>query len=145
MNIRLLHIDYVYQNQHKYIRRNLTDLVPGFQFPLEIRSSAVLRLECFIEDLLVTRENDYALIFVFQHRLRNYMSPKSSSPSTVSPPRCIWCLDSSHLFHLFGGRSRIYSGCYIRRMSESNLHLPPADSSCTSTCFRFVPFAGAAK
>ena len=47
-------------------------------------------------------------MFVFQHRLSNYMSPKSSSPSTVLLLRCIWCLDSSDLFHLFGGWSHIY-------------------------------------
>ena len=48
------------------------------------------------------------LMFVFQHPFRNYMSPKSSSPSTVLPPRCIWCFNSSNLFCLFGGQSPIY-------------------------------------
>ena len=48
------------------------------------------------------------LMFVFQHPFRNYISPKSSSPSTVSLPRCIWCLDSSNLFCIFGRQSHIY-------------------------------------
>ena len=48
------------------------------------------------------------LTFVFQHCLRSYMSPKSSSPSTVSLLRCIWCLDSSDLFCLFSRWSCIY-------------------------------------
>ena len=111
------------------------------QFPSVIWSLAESELECFI---VIWVKMTLHLVFVLQHHFRNYISPKSSSPSTISL-RCLWCLSSSDLFCPFGGQGCIYLSCYTGHMSESNLHLPPADSSCASTCFLFFPLDGAVK
>ena len=120
VNVCLFHINYVCQNQHQYIWRNLT----GRHLTNVLAKNMVL--DVFISPLnsdpwlhpdwnvslqiswLQGKLTIYSM-FVFQHRFRNYMLLKSFSPSTVSPLGCLWCLSSSSdLFCPFGRWSHIY-------------------------------------
>ena len=157
VNVCLLHINYVCQNQHQYIwrnltRRNLTDVLAknmvldAFNSPW--KSDHWLHPDWNVSLWISWLQGKWLFI-------------QCLSFNIALGTTCLWSPPSLVLYHHWGvsgvlavvvihfallaGGVTSTSGCHIGKMLESILHLPPANSSCASTGFCFFTLAGAVK